>query len=64
MYVWFVFVLSVMCLSGLPNVSSAQTSSGSMSSVIGESLLGDVYEPSRWRELSLGTLFSDGWDEP
>jgi len=30
-----------------------------------ESLTGDVYaEPSRWRELSLGTLFSEGWREP
>jgi len=34
-----------------------------MSDVIGESLLGDVYEPSRWRELSLGSLFTEGWDE-
>jgi len=30
-----------------------------------ESLTGDVYaEPSRWQALSLGTLFSEGWDEP
>ena len=32
---------------------------------MGESLTGDVYaEPSRWRELSLGGLFSEGWNEP
>lgn len=31
----------------------------------GESLTGDVYaEPSRWRPLSLGTFFSEGWNEP
>jgi hypothetical protein len=31
---------------------------------IGKSLTGDVYaEPSRWRELSLSTLFTEGWDE-
>jgi hypothetical protein len=31
----------------------------------GESLTGDVYaEPSRWRPLSLWTLFSEGWNQP
>jgi hypothetical protein len=35
-----------------------------MFDVMGESLTGDVYEPSRWRELSLGSLFTEGWDEP
>jgi len=30
-----------------------------------ESLFGDVYaEPTRWRELPLSTLFTEGWDEP
>jgi hypothetical protein len=30
-----------------------------------ESLTGDVYaEPSRWRPLSLETLFSEGWNQP
>ena len=30
-----------------------------------ESLTGDVYaEPSRWQPLSLGALFSEGWNEP
>jgi hypothetical protein len=30
----------------------------------GESLTGDVYaDPSRWRPLSLGTLFSEGWNQ-
>lgn len=29
-----------------------------------ESLVGDVYaDPSRWRPLAWGTLFSEGWDE-
>jgi hypothetical protein len=29
-----------------------------------ESITGDVYaEPSRWRPLTLGTFFSDGWDQ-
>ncbi len=31
--------------------------------VIGKSLAGDVYEPSRWHALGLGTFFTDGWDE-
>jgi hypothetical protein len=36
-----------------------------MFDVMGESLTGDVYaEPSRWRALSLGSLFSEGWVEP
>lgn len=29
-----------------------------------DSLTGDVYAPGRWRELPLGTFFSEGWDEP
>jgi hypothetical protein len=30
-----------------------------------ESLFGDPYaEPDRWQELSLGTFFTEGWDEP
>jgi len=61
MYVWLVVVLSVLCWGGMSISSSAQARGGS---VIGESLTGNVYEPSRWRELSLGGLFSDGWDEP
>ena len=61
MYVWLVVVLSMLCWGGMATSSSAQARGGS---VIGESLTGNVYEPSRWRELSLGTLFSDGWDEP
>src|SRR5215470_774351 len=65
MYMWLVmFALSLFCVGGMPSSSSAQVKSGNMFDVIGESLLGDVYaEPSRWRELSLGTLFSEGWDE-
>src|SRR6266446_2845459 len=30
-----------------------------------ESLFGDPYsDPDRWQPLSLGTLFTEGWDEP
>lgn len=29
-----------------------------------DSLLGDVYAPGRWRPLSFGTFFSEGWLEP
>ena len=30
-----------------------------------ESLFGDVYaEPTRWRELSFSTLFTEGWNDP
>lgn len=44
--------------------SRADARGGSVFDVMGESLTGDVYaEPSRWQELSLGTLFSEGWDE-
>jgi hypothetical protein len=31
--------------------------------VVGKSLAGDVYDPARWHELSLGSFFTDGWDE-
>src|SRR4051812_17951573 len=63
MYRWLIFAVSVICLGGMPTVSSAQVRSGNMFDVIGESLLGDVYEPSRWHELSLDSLFTEGWDE-
>ena len=37
----------------------------SFGEVIAESVAGDVYaEPSRWRELNYGNLFSKGWDQP
>jgi len=42
----------------------SRAEAGSFFGAMGESLTGDVYaEPSRWRELSLDTLFSEGWDE-
>jgi len=31
--------------------------------VVGKSLAGDVYDPARWHELSLGTFFTEGWNE-
>jgi hypothetical protein len=44
--------------------SSAPREIGVIDSAV-ESLTGDVYaEPSRWRPLSLGSLFSEGWNEP
>ena len=33
--------------------------------VIGESIFGDAYaQPSTWHPLSLGSFFTEGWDEP
>jgi len=64
MYVWLVLGLSVVCLEGMLASSGAEARSGSILDAAGESLTGDVYaEPSRWRELSLGTIFTEGWDE-
>ena len=65
MHGWLVFALSVLCLGGMPASSSAQARTGSMFGVMGESLTGDFYaESAGWRELSLGSLFSEGWNEP
>ncbi len=36
----------------------------SLFNTIAGSLFGDVYEPGRWRPLSLGMFFSEGWLEP
>ena len=36
----------------------------SLLGTITDSLFGDVYAPGRWRPLSLGTFFSEGWLEP
>lgn len=46
-----------------PPPQSKEESAG-FASVVGTSLAGDVYDPSRWRELELGSFFSEGWDEP
>ena len=48
-----------------PSAAEApQPQSDGILGAMAKSLTGDVYaEPSRWRELSLGTLFSEGWDE-
>ena len=60
-------VLTVIVLGhGAPG-GAQETSPASRDGVFGaiaESLTGDVYgEPSRWRELSLRGLFTEGWDE-
>ena len=51
--------------SALP--CAAQTAPGAKDGVLGaivKSLTGDVYaEPSKWKELSFGSFFSEGWDE-
>ena len=57
--------LSVLC-TGAPGVAQ-ETSQASKDGVLGaivKSLTGDVYaDPSRWRELSWSTFFTEGWDE-
>src|SRR5262245_31398052 len=51
---------------GAPGVAQ-ETSPASTDGVLGaiaKSLTGDVYsDPSRWRELSLSGLFTEGWDQ-
>jgi hypothetical protein len=72
--IWFGVALIVLCTGvGLPSL--AEESIGPPAAPIAKqesvldamvkSLTGDVYaEPSTWRELSLGTVFSEGWREP
>lgn len=61
--------LSALLLLSLAGVGSAQTQPSpteeptGFAGVVGSSLAGDVYDASRWRELGLGTFFSEGWDE-
>jgi len=48
-----------------PRAASAEPEEVGFLRAAGESLTGDVYaEPSRWRPLSLGTFFSEGWNQP
>jgi hypothetical protein len=55
--------LSVTLLSA--TALAQQVSEHTWSSAIKQSLFGDVYaDPSRWKPLSLGTFFSEGWDMP
>ena len=47
-----------------PRAASAEPEEVGFFRAAGESLTGDVYaEPSRWRPLSLGTFFSEGWNQ-
>ena len=64
-----VVMLSVILSAGLASPAAAKEPSsepehvGVLDAAV-ESLTGDVYaEPSRWRPLSLGTLFTEGWDQ-
>ena len=61
-YAWL--VLGLLCMGAIFRSSWAEAAGGSMIDAASESLTGDVYAaPSRWRELSLGTFFTEGWDE-
>jgi hypothetical protein len=63
-YVWLVLGLGLLCVGTILRSSWAEAASGSLLDAAGESLTGDVYaQPARWRELSLGTFFTEGWDE-
>src|SRR5207247_1386153 len=44
-----------------PGVEEAPSGFGD---TISESLFGDVYDPSRWRPLSAGSFFTEGWNRP
>ena len=45
--------------------SAQQPSEHTWTSAIRESLFGDVYaNPERWRPLSIGTFFTEGWNTP
>jgi len=53
------------CLGTTRIASATEAEKTGVANAIVESLVGDVYaEPSRWRSLSLGTFFTEGWDEP
>ena len=68
--VWMLtcLVLSLNALwTGMPTAVAQETSQAPKDGVLGaivKSLTGDVYaDPSRWRELSWSTFFTEGWDE-
>jgi hypothetical protein len=52
--------------TGMPALAQdmSQASKDGVFGAMVKSLTGDVYgDPSRWRELSVGTFFSEGWDQ-
>ena len=71
--IWFVLVvILVFTGGGVPSMAAEMSGvpaapaskQGSMFNAMVESMTGDVYsDPSRWRELSLGTFFTEGWDK-
>jgi hypothetical protein len=57
--------LSVLCPAapGAAQETPQASKDGALGAIV-KLLTGDVYaEPSRWRELSWGTFFTEGWDE-
>ena len=61
----FVPGVSVLCTAvpGVAQEKSPPPKDGLLGAIV-KSLTGDVYaEPSRWRELSWTSLFTEGWDE-
>jgi hypothetical protein len=63
-YARLVLGLGMVCMGTIVMADRAEAASGSLLDAARESLTGDVYaQPARWRELSLGTFFTEGWDE-
>src|SRR5215475_10641287 len=58
---------SIVLLAGSEAAAQASSPPPEKDGVLGaivKSLTGDVYaEPSKWKELSFGSFFSEGWDE-
>ena len=64
MKVLAVAVIGIVLSAGPVLAQDSRQSSYSFTDTIRESLFGDVYDPSKWRPLSAGTFFTEGWNRP
>ena len=63
LFACLVLGVSVVCTAGTGAAQDATQKDG-VFGAIAKSLTGDVYsDPSRWRDLSLGSFFTEGWDQ-
>jgi len=58
------WITGVLGLAGVADAATGEPEHVGFFGAAADSLTGDVYaEPSRWRPLTLGTLFTEGWDQ-
>jgi len=57
-------VVGIAAMAGPALAQESRQSSYGLMDTIGESMFGDVYDPSKWQPLSVRGFFTEGWNRP